>query len=115
MGMGQLSKAVSITLDRERTIKYEYNNWCDCEEYFNESIFSKTFWGTMSARKLRALLYYGLLPDDPSLTMEQVGNILGDHMKDMGDILAKVTRAVELFMPDAEGAPSPLPTQNPNA
>ena len=40
--------------------------------------------------------------------------MIGDNMNDVEGIIAKVTRAVELFMPDTEGQPSPLTAEKPS-
>jgi len=96
---------VPLRLDRERTLLLSFNALCKAEEITGmnllagEVVFS-------SLRVLRALLWAGLLHEDPLLTVEEVGDLIemGGEEGVVGAeyVLGKIIEAYGVAMPDAE-------------
>lgn len=88
---------VTIKLDKPRKLRYTINAMATLEDLtgkpfasfvagFNDEGFS--------FKDLRALVWAGLIDEDPSLTPEDVGNLL-DKAQDLTEVLAKVGEALE--------------------
>lgn len=90
---------VPLRLDRERTLILSFNAMCKAEEVtgvnflMGDVVFS-------SVRVLRALVWAGLLHEDPTLTLEQVGELIQDVGAD--EIVDTVMKAYAAAMPDAQ-------------
>jgi len=70
----------TLTLDREHTLKYDYNALALAEKETGKSVLD-LFFGILKPKTfritdLRALLWVGLLHEDPELTIEATGNLL---------------------------------------
>lgn len=88
---------VIIKLDKPRKLRYTINAMATLEDLtgkpfasfvagFNEESFS--------FKDLRALVWAGLIDEDPSLTPEDVGNLL-DKTQDLTEVLMKVGEALQ--------------------
>lgn len=93
-------RPVSIELDRERKLSYSLNAMCALDELGIQVATTKDL---ARPKVLRAVLWAGLLDDDPSLTLEQAGKLIS-----VGD-LPRLARAIEQAFagaqPDAAQAP----------
>ncbi|GMA55498.1 hypothetical protein GCM10025857_68550 [Alicyclobacillus contaminans] len=87
-----------MTLDKERTLKYDLNAFAEIEDRFGT--LQKAF-EELEKRKLkavRAILWAGLLHEDPKLTEQQVGAMLS--FADLASILPDVMKAIMAALPD---------------
>jgi hypothetical protein len=82
----RLAKPVTVTLDRERVLVYDLNAICSFEEATGLSVVVALRDLTMI--NIRALIWAGLLVDDPDLTLFQAGALIR-----FGDI-ASITQAL---------------------
>jgi hypothetical protein len=90
---------VLIQLDKPRTLILDFNALCRVEEVTGVSmLIGEPAFSSM--RMMRALVWAGLLHEDPSLTVEHVGKLLGEA--DASDVLEKIVTAYAVSMPDAE-------------
>jgi len=119
----QLVKSSKIALDRERALRYDFNAHAAFEEATGVCLLeavSPLFEGVdgetpkplaamkrFRLRLFRALLWSGLIHEDPTLTERQVGAWVG--LQDLGRLLPIVLDAVTgtLPEPDAAGPASP--------
>src|SRR4051794_576100 len=67
---------VTIVLDRERILRFDYNALCDVEPLLREELSEILRQGHMSMGDLRALMFAGLKWDDARLTVQKVGNLI---------------------------------------
>ncbi len=70
---------VEIVLDRPRRLVYDFNALAAIEETLGINALDPALWedaALMTATRLRAVLWAGLLADDPDLTIEAVGAML---------------------------------------
>jgi hypothetical protein len=88
--MGIRRKPVTIELDgKERALKYDLNALCMFEEHQKIGITEALQKRSMSA--IRALLWVGLIHEDPLLTIEDVGRM---EFGSLRDIVTKVVSAL---------------------
>lgn len=89
-----MREPVKITLDRERTLRFDLNAMCLLEERGGLEP------GKMATPSgLRFLLYAGLRHEDPDLTEEKVGALV--DMDRLEEISEAVSRALSRHMPPA--------------
>jgi hypothetical protein len=74
--MSRLAKAFPVTLDRERSLKFDLNALAALEDVLGRSVLGDGGMDLKGARELRAFFWAGLLHEDPSLTIEQVGAMM---------------------------------------
>lgn len=97
------SKAVKVTLDRERTLKFTLNSFAELEEKYgtvNEAM-AKLEAGSMKASIF--MIWAGLVHEDPELTPKQVGDMIEVHL--LPELMESITAAMGQDMPDKEQAP----------
>jgi hypothetical protein len=90
-------KPVPITLDKERTLKYDFNAFAELEEKFGT--IQKAF-DELQKQKLkavRAIVWAGLIHEDHKLTEQQVGNMLS--LADLPAVMKAVTEAITSALP----------------
>jgi hypothetical protein len=63
-----------VTLDRERTLKFDYNSLCDVETATGRNVAARLT--SIDFTLLRGLLWAGLKHEDPDLTLEGVGELI---------------------------------------
>lgn len=96
---------VNIDLDKPRHIRYDYNSVCDFEEKSNKSIQElMTNDGLkLGFSSLRNLLWAGLKWEENGLTVQRVGNMIQDFLKEgrsmeeLGDAICKAFEVSGLF------------------
>lgn len=96
------TKSVTITLDKERHLKYTLNSFAEMEEKYGSV---ETALKEVEANKLTAIrfmIWAGLIHEDENLTEKQVGNIIG--MDDMQVLAEKLTQAMASDLPVKAGA-----------
>lgn len=69
-------KKVPIMLDKERTLYFDFNSFIELEEIYGsvEEAF-KAMQG-QNLKAIRALIWAGLIHEDPTITQRQVGAML---------------------------------------
>lgn len=92
---------VPLRLDRDRTLVLSFNALCRAEEVTgcNFLMGEVTF---SSIRVLRALVWAGLQHEDPTLTLEEVGDMIEEAGAD--DVSRAIITAYAKAMPDATEA-----------
>lgn len=90
---------VPLRLDRDRTLVLSFNALCRAEEVtgINFLMGEITF---SSLRVMRALVWAGLIEEDPTLTLEQVGNMIEDVGADQ--VATAIINAYAKAMPVVE-------------
>lgn len=85
------------------TLKYDINAFCALEEHTKyqnmNDLQTRSAAGEISA--MRALVWAGMLHENPDITQEQVGLLIGDF-KNMTTIMEGVAIAVAESMPDPD-------------
>jgi len=89
---------VIIKLDKPRKLRYTINAMATLEDLTGKP-FASFVNGlgneeNFSFKDLRALVWAGLIDEDPSLTPEDVGNLL-DKTQDLTEVLMKVGEALQ--------------------
>lgn len=107
--MGRLAKTVPITLDKDRTLKFDLNAFCLAEEKSKTSLQEIVDRDRMSMTELRAYLWAGLVHEDADLTLEQVGALVS--LANMGEVGAKILEAISASMPEEEKRPTGEPVE----
>lgn len=103
-----LNVEVKVKLDRERTLRIDFNTFMVMEDVLGESVLGG-FGDGMSARQLRALTYAAFVHEDPTLTVEKAGQLLSDYFWELPDIIGKAMKEAQ---DDKEGAPDrPTPVE----
>lgn len=92
---------VPVKLDKVRTLVLDFNALCKVEEVTGVSMLvgQPAF---SSMRMMRALVWAGLLHEDPTLSLEFVGQLIQDA--DAEEILGKILTAYNVAMPEEEEA-----------
>jgi hypothetical protein len=97
---------VPVKLDRDRTIVMSFNALCDAEEKLGVSLITTSDIDLTSLRSLRALLWAGLKHEDPTLTLEKVGDIITATEGGMITALNAVSLAIQAALPAEVGGGS---------
>lgn len=89
---------VQLRLDRVRTLVLSFNALCRAEEVTGINFLMGDFTFS-SVRVLRALVWAGLIHEDPSLTLEGVGDMIEEAGTD--NVGNAIIEAYAKAMPDA--------------
>lgn len=97
---------VDITLDKPRKLLFTLNSIADFEKSTGKNFFDLS--GNMSVTDLRALFWACLRHEEPALTIETVGDLIG--LNNLVTVKDALLRAQRLNSPDEtpKGGPSPL-------
>lgn len=92
-----MSQSVYIELDKKRRLSYGLNAMCALEDAGVKLVTTKDL---ERPRVFRAVLWAGLLEEEPTLTPEQVGAMVPlNRMREVGVAMAK---ALEQALPEPE-------------
>lgn len=94
---------MKVMLDRERTLTIDLNAMVRFEDITGKSLFKAKTISELSTKEYRTLIWACLVQDDPELTPEQVGQIVGP--KKIGKLSEAIAK--ELTMEDEEASPLP--------
>jgi hypothetical protein len=94
-------KPVPIKLDKERNLKYDLNAFAELEERFGSVQKAFEELEKQKLKAVRAVLWAGLIHEDPKLTEQQVGAMLS--FGDLATILPAVTEAITAALPQVDG------------
>jgi len=98
--MDKTKPGVKITLDRERTLLLDLNGMAAYEDIMGKSLFT-TDMAQIGARELRAILWSGLIHEDESLTLKQVGSWI--TQENMAAVANSISEAFKKAMPAPSG------------
>ncbi|MFW6079005.1 MAG: hypothetical protein ACODAE_05250 [Gemmatimonadota bacterium] len=79
-----------------RRLRYDFNALCDLEDALGRPL-SALSEDSAGFREIRAMLWAGLIHEDPDLTLRDAGALLGRHIEDGGRLEA-VGEATERAM-----------------
>jgi hypothetical protein len=100
--MPRISRPVPLTLDKPRTLVLGFNACVLIEDQTGENVLSPTYWRKVTPKRVRAALWAALLhEEDPTLTLERVGDLLTEHMDRWVEIKDALIDAWEQAMPPA--------------
>ena len=92
-----IAPKVEITLDRPRRLLFDFNAKVAFEEATGASTFDpKTF--NLSSKVIRALLWAGLLHENPMLTLQEAGAMI--TRQNEREVSKKVFEAWRLSLPE---------------
>jgi len=94
-------KTVKITLDKERSLLYDFNALAALEEEYGDIEKALDALARGSVKAIRAVLWAGLLHEDETLTVKQVGKML--MPADIGRVGDAINEALRYAFPLAEG------------
>lgn len=96
---------VKIMLDRERTLKFNFNALVYFEEATGKNYLQMNQ-NNLSVSDFRALMYGCLKSDDPELTLEQTGEIMS--LISMDELAEKLREVQSIAMGTKKEGSSPL-------
>ena len=88
-------KSVSITLDKERTLRYTLNSFRLLEKEFGVKI--DQLGENISLETIQALLYVGLRHEDKALTFDEVGDMV--DLGSIKEVNEKISQAFLIHQP----------------
>ncbi len=95
------ARPVEVTLDRTRGMRMDLNALAKAEELTGRNFMQQGAWEGMGFREVRALVYACLYHEDPSLTLEQVGEML--HPGNLPEVVQALQEVFRGAMPEGEG------------
>jgi hypothetical protein len=102
---------VDIVLDKPRRLFFNTNALCELEDALQRPVTSIGK-ENVGIRELRAMLWTGLIHEDPELTIQQAGQML--EIERLAEIAGKVTEAINLAFPKSKGDGGKNPGSGPN-
>ncbi len=113
--MNKAAPTATLYLDKERNFKLDFKAFMAFEKISGKNVLSTSVWQDMSASNIVALLWAGLLHEEPTLTMEQVAGFI--HPGNLQEVVNAIQQVFQLSMPNneqqGEGEPSPLAANPP--
>lgn len=85
---------------RERTLRFDLNALATLEDELGVNVLDGTVWQNMNVRTVRAMLWVGLLHEDESLTLHEVGSWI--DLANVEIIADQVTTALGAAMPEPD-------------
>ena len=101
------TRGVPVALDRTRYLRYSLRTRRKIREEFGDQAMSEG----LSDEKLAKMLYYGLLEDDPTITVDQIEDLV--DLENLKDILNAVVQAFGGQAKVATHPPKPAETTTP--
>lgn len=94
---------VPIMLDKERTLVFNLNSFIELEEMYGTYKAAMGALGTGSLKSIRAFLWAGLVHEDKSLTLEDVGTIFTRlDPETINEVADKILRSASGNLPDSK-------------
>lgn len=88
---------VTVELDRERELRFDFNCFSLVEEICGRSALTAAYWGSLSVRDVRLLLWAAALQTDPTVGLLQIGSAI------VGPKVAEVAALLERLRGDLSG------------
>lgn len=101
------TKPVSIQLDRERTLLYDFNALIELEDIYGSVTEAMSGLEKLKVRNIRDMIWAGLLHEDENLTQKQVGKML--TMANLEEVALKISESLGISLPEPEGQPGKQP------
>jgi len=99
--MGRLTPKVTIELDRPRTLSLTLNALIAYEEKTGANLFAALQESNTQMVAMREMLWAALLGDDPSLTLEDVGDMI--HPGNISEVTEALNHIIDSSMPENQG------------
>jgi hypothetical protein len=99
-------KTVAINLDKERFLKFDLNAFAELEDTYGNIDDAMKAMEKGSIKAVRALLWSGLIHEDPSLTQKDVGALIG--LSDLQELSKSLTEAMGAQMPEPKAQKGPV-------
>lgn len=93
--------------DKDRTLVLSFNALCMAEEVTNINFLMGENITFSSLRVLRALVWAGLIHEDPNLSLGEAGDMIEEAGAD--NVTDAIIKAYAKAMPDAKGLPDEDP------
>lgn len=91
---------VKIQLDKERTMLFDLNAFCELEEHYGTLDEALDGLKKMSFKSIRKLLHASLVHEDEALTEKAVGKFV--NIENMSDIATKISEAFNNSSPEID-------------
>lgn len=105
----RLTPPVSIMLDKERTLRMDFAAMCAFEDETGLSPWSSEVWSAgASPRVISALIWAGLIHEDPDLMLSDVRRMPGMELSNYGYLMDRLGDLWGETMPEAEETPAPV-------
>jgi hypothetical protein len=92
---------VAIELDRVRRLKYDFNAVCELEDALGKPV-TQLKQENVGFREMRAMLWAGLLHEEPDLTIQEAGALAGEA-ESIEYVTEKVVEAFALGLGGEKG------------
>lgn len=91
-----MKRAILFDADKARNLRYTTNALVELQEELGAAMFDE--FAPKGLKEIRTFIYYGLKHEDPSLTLDKVGDIMDDFIDKYGmdELAAKFNEALEL-------------------
>ena len=93
-------KEVPIMLDKPRKLRFDLNAFANLEDIYGSINDAMKKMEEVSIKAIRALLWCGLVHEEPTLTQATVGSLLG--ISNLADITNTLTSALASSLPTDE-------------
>ncbi|WP_026486808.1 hypothetical protein [Caldanaerobius polysaccharolyticus] len=94
------TKLIPIQLDKERHLKFDLNAFAELEDLYGDINIAFEAMQKGSIKAIRAMLWAGLVHEDKTLTLEQVGEMV--HLGNINEVMSAITRAINEAMPKVD-------------
>lgn len=96
------AKLIPIQLDKERHLKFDLNAFAELEELYGDINTAFEAMQKGSIKAIRAMLWAGLIHEDKTLTVEQVGSMI--DMSNINEVMSAIAQAISEAMPKVDEA-----------
>src|SRR5581483_9642478 len=90
-----LVPSVTIHLDRERHLRYDFNALIRLEKQTGQSVLDGKIWDNLTGpggpERVAAILWAGLLREDPEITLDYAASLI--DMRNLQSVLSAVKQA----------------------
>lgn len=91
-------KEIIVDLDRPRKLVYDLNAFAEMEDAYGSVDEAIVVMEKGSIKAVRFMLWAGLVSDDPTLTVQDVGALVG--LADLGELAEHMNDAMSLDLPE---------------
>lgn len=91
------TKLISIQLDKERHLKFDLNAFAELEDIYGDINAALEAIQKGSVKAIRAMLWAGLVHEDKSLKIEDVGAMI--DMSNINEVVSIISDAISEAMP----------------
>lgn len=93
-------KSITINLDKERHLKFDLNAFAELEEIYGDFETAMNEMTKGSVKAVRAILWAGLVHEDETLTIKQVGSMI--DMSNISYVVEIISKAISEAMPKVD-------------